>query len=220
MNASVVIVAAGKGKRLGGVDKAFLKIHGKEMLLYSLRVFLSISYTKEIIVVLNNGNMSRAKKIIKNEKVKFALGGDTRADSVRNGVEKATFPFVIVHDAARPFVTRELIEELVNGIGNADAAIPVLSVKPTIKEVEGGFVKKTLDRSKLVTVQTPQIFKRSRLLDAYEKTSTDDITDEATLIERIGGKVKVVKGLEENIKVTTPFDLIVLEGIIKKWNGR
>jgi 2-C-methyl-D-erythritol 4-phosphate cytidylyltransferase len=220
MNVCVVLVAAGKGKRLGGVDKAFLRIHGKEMLLYSLSVFLSISYVKEIIVVLNNGNISRAKRIIKNEKVRFAFGGDTRADSVRNGIEKATSSLVMVHDAARPFVTRELIEKLVSSIGNADAVIPVLSVKPTIKEVEEGFVKKTLDRSKLVTVQTPQLFKRSRLLDAYEKISTDGITDEATLIERIGGKVKVVKGLEENIKVTTPFDLIVLEGIIKKWNGK
>ncbi len=218
MEISAVLVAAGKGKRLGGIDKAFIKIRGKEAILYSLDVFLSFSYVKEVIVVLNKGNMEKAKKFIDNEKVKFVLGGRTRAESVKNGVVLAKSPFVMVHDAARPFITNSLLRRITDGIEKADAVIPVLKVKPTIKQTESGFVKTTLNRENLVLVQTPQFFRREQLLRAYNKLSLDSITDEATLIEKMGGKVKVVCGMEENIKITTPFDLIILEGIIGKWN--
>ncbi len=221
MEISVVLVAAGKGKRLGGIDKSFIKIRGKEAILYSLNVFLSFPNVKEIIVVLNSENIKKARKLISDEKVKFVLGGDTRAESVKNGVMQAKLPFVMVHDAARPFITDNLLRRIADGMKETDAVIPVLKVKPTIKQVEDGFVKTTLSRESLVLVQTPQFFRREQLLKAYDGLSLNgSITDEAMLIEKMGGRIKVVNGMEENIKITTPFDLIILEGIIGKWNGK
>ena len=218
MDISVILVAAGRGKRLGGVDKAFVKIKGREVILYSLNVFLSMSSVKEIIVVLNDSNINKARTLIKNEKVSFVLGGKTRAESVKNGVMASHFPFVMVHDAARPFIRKEFVERIVSSMGDADAVIPVLKVKPTVKYVEDGFVKETLNREKLVFVQTPQFFKKDALINAYKKVPLSGITDESMLIEKAGGRVKVTEGIEENLKITTPFDLIVLESIIKKWN--
>ncbi len=218
MDISVILVAAGRGKRLGGVDKAFVKIKGREVILYSLNVFLSMRSVKEIIIVLNDSNINKAKVLIKNDKVRFVLGGKTRAESVKNGVMVSRFPFILVHDAARPFIRKEFVEHIISSIGDADAVIPVLKVKPTVKYVENGFVKETLNREKLVFVQTPQFFKKDALINAYEKVPLSGITDESMLIEKTGGRVKVTEGIEENLKITTPFDLIVLEGIIKKWN--
>ncbi len=217
MNVSVVVVAAGKGKRLGGVDKAFVKLKGKPILLYSVEKFLSVPEISEIVIVVNSQNEPKAKALLKNSKIKFAKGGKTRAESVRNGVEKTSGEFVMIHDAARPFITKNLILELIEEIKFYDAVIPVLPVKPTIKEVEDGFVKRTLPREKLFTVQTPQVFKKEKLLKAYESVPLEGATDEAMLIERLGGTVKAVKGIEENIKVTTPFDLILLKSIMEKW---
>ncbi len=220
MDISVVLVAAGRGERLGGTDKAFIKIRGKELVLYSLKTFLSFEQIKEVIVVLNEENIEKAKNIVKNNKVHFVLGGKTRAESVRNGIMKSQYSFIMVHDAARPFITKDLLERIVGALSDAGAVIPVLNIKPTIKETENGIVKKTLNREKLVSVQTPQLFKKNLLLKSYNRFTLDGVTDEAMLIEKMGEQVRVVKGIEENIKITTPFDLIVLEGIIKKWNGK
>ncbi len=217
MDVSVVIVAAGKGKRLGGVDKAFIKLKGKPILLYSVEKFLSVPEVFEIVVVVSSQNKSKAKTLFKNSGIRFAIGGETRAESVRNGVRKTSGKFVMIHDAARPFVTKGLILKLIEEVKFSDAVIPVLPVKPTIKEVENNYVKRTLDRGKLFAVQTPQIFKREKLIKAYESVPLEGATDEAMLIERIGGTVKTVKGIEENIKITTPFDLILLKSIMEKW---
>ena len=217
MNVSVVIVAAGKGKRLGGVDKAFIKIKGKPILFYSVEKFLSVPEVSEIVVVVNSQNESKARAFLKNSGIRFATGGETRAESVRNGVNKTSGEFVMIHDAVRPFITKSLILKLIEEIKSSDAVIPVLPVKPTIKEVENGFVKRTLPREKLFTVQTPQIFKKEKLLKAYKLVPIEGATDEAMLVERIGGTVKTVRGIEENIKITTPFDLILLKSIMEKW---
>ncbi len=217
MNVSVVIVAAGKGKRLGGVDKAFIKIKGKPILFYSVEKFLSVPEVSEIVVVVNSQNESKARAFLKNSGIRFATGGKTRAESVRNGVNETSGEFVMIHDAARPFITKSLILKLIEEIKSSDAVIPVLPVKPTIKEVENGFVKRTLPREKLFTVQTPQIFKKEKLLKAYKLVPLEGATDEAMLVERIGGTVKTVRGIEENIKITTPFDLILLKSIMEKW---
>ncbi len=220
MNISVVLVAAGRGERLDGTDKAFIKIRGKELVLYSLNTFLTFEPVKEVILVLNKKNLPKAKSLVKNSRVRFVLGGRTRAESVKKGVMETRNSFVMIHDAARPFITESLLERITKALSSADAVIPTLNIKPTIKETENGFVKRTLNREKLVSVQTPQLFKKELLLKAYERISLNGATDEAVLIEKIGEQIKVVKGIEENIKITTPFDLIILEGIIKKWNGR
>ena len=216
MDISLIIVAAGFGRRLGGVDKAFVKVAGKEIILYSFETFEKVPQIKAKIIVVNKENVDKAKSVFHGKNVKFVFGGSIRAESVKNGVLAAKERFVMVHDAARPFVSVFLIERLINTLKNADSVIPTLKVKPTIKVVENSFVSKTLDRNTLAVVQTPQLFRKEQLLSAYEKfTDLSGITDESMLIEKLGKRVRVVEGEETNLKITTPLDLIVAKEIIK-----
>ena len=220
LSASAIIVAAGRGKRMGGIDKSFIKLRGTPIIKYSFDCLYRYKYIKEIIIVMNEKNIDKGKELFKSYNVKIVLGGNTRAESAKRGVMQAREEFVLIHDAVRPFITQKLLNEIFFAIKDADAVIPGIPVKSTIKKInDASFVEETLKRDKLVKVQTPELFKRNVLLDAYKKYPINDITDEAMLIERMQGKVKVVKGLEENIKITTPFDLILMEGIINKWNS-
>ena len=219
LSASAVIVAAGRGKRMGDVDKSFIKLRGIPIIKYSFDCLYQYKYIKEIIIVMNKENIDKGKELFKSYDVKIVLGGNTRAESAKQGVLQAKEEFVLIHDAVRPFITPKLLSEIFFAIKDADAVITGIPVKPTIKKInDDSFVEETLRREKLVKVQTPELFKRNVLLDAYEKYPLNDVTDEAMLIERMQRRVKVVKGLEENIKITTPFDLILMEGIINKWN--
>ena len=216
MDISLIIVAAGFGRRLGGVDKAFVKIAGKEIILHSFETFEKVPQIKEKIIVVNKENVDKAKSVFHGKNVKFVLGGSIRAESVKNGVLVAKENFVMVHDAARPFVSVSLIERVINALKGADSVIPTLKVKPTIKVVEDGFVFRTLKRDTLAVVQTPQLFRKEQLLSAYEKfTDLSGITDESMLIEKLGKRVRVVEGEEKNLKITTPLDLIVSKEIVK-----
>ena len=216
MDISLIIVAAGFGRRLGGVDKAFVKIAGKEIILYSFETFEKVSQIKEKIIVVNKENVDKAKSVFHGKNVKFVFGGRIRAESVKNGVLVAKENFVMVHDAARPFVSVPLIERIINALKGADSVIPTLKVKPTIKIVENSFVSRTLKRDTLAVVQTPQLFRKEQLLFAYEKfTDLSGITDESMLIEKLGRRVRVVEGEETNLKITTPLDLIIAKEIIK-----
>ncbi len=216
MDISLIIVAAGFGRRLGGVDKAFVKIAGKEIILYSFETFEKVPQIKEKIIVVNKENVDKAKNVFRGKNVKFVFGGRLRAESVKNGVLIAKKNFVMVHDAARPFVSLPLIERIIDALKDADSVIPALKVKPTIKIVENSFVSRTLKRDTLVVVQTPQLFRKEQLLSAYEKfADLSGITDESMLIEKLGKPVRVVEGEEKNLKITTPLDLIVAEEIIK-----
>ena len=216
MDISLIIVAAGFGRRLGGVDKAFVKIAGKEIILYSFETFEKVPQIKEKIIVVNKENANKAKSVFHGKNVKFVFGGSIRAESVKNGVLVAKENFVMVHDAARPFVSVSLIERVINALKGADSVIPTLKVKPTIKVVEDGFVFRTLKRDTLAVVQTPQLFRKEQLLSAYEKfTDLSGITDESMLIEKLGRRVRVVEGEEKNLKITTPLDLIVAREIVK-----
>lgn len=216
MDISLIIVAAGFGRRLGGVDKAFVKIAGKEIILYSFETFEKVPQIKEKIIVVNKENVDKAKSVFHGKNVKFVFGGSIRAESVKNGVLVAKENFVMVHDAARPFVSVSLIERVINALKGADSVIPTLKVKPTIKVVEDGFVFRTLKRDTLAVVQTPQLFRKEQLLSAYEKfTDLSGITDESMLIEKLGKRVRVVEGEEKNLKITTPLDLIVSKEIVK-----
>ena len=216
MDISLIIVAAGFGRRLGGVDKAFVKIAGKEIILYSFETFEKVPQIKEKIIVVNKENVDKAKSVFHGKNVKFVFGGSIRAESVKNGVLVAKENFVMVHDAARPFVSVSLIERVINALKDTDSVIPTLKVKPTIKVVEDGFVFRTLKRDTLAVVQTPQLFRKEQLLSAYEKfTDLSGITDESMLIEKLGKRVRVVEGEEKNLKITTPLDLIVAREIVK-----
>jgi 2-C-methyl-D-erythritol 4-phosphate cytidylyltransferase len=221
---SVIVLAAGKGQRLKSrVSKPLVKVGTKPLLAYSLKAFARNPRVNEIIVVVSQSNARAVSVMLKDfhpAKIKkIILGGKRRQDSVSNGLKSldAKADLVIIHDAARPFITKEMIDNIMREASEAGAAIAAVPVKATIKEVSGDYVKKSLERSSLWEIQTPQVFKRSLIQQAYERFGKCDVTDDAMLVERMGVKPRVVYGSYTNIKVTTPEDLVIAEAIAKKW---
>lgn len=217
MEVSAVIVGAGKGKRMGGVSKAFLILNGEPIINYSIRVLLEVPFIKEIIVVLSKGDIKRKEKLISDKKIRYIEGGTERSLSVKNGVLEAKYPFVLIHDAVRPIISKEFVEEIINSLEDGfKGVIPGVREKNTVKFVNKNLVEKTILREGLYEIQTPQFFERKVLKEAYNKLNIDEATDESYLVELLGHKVKFVLGKEENIKITTPFDLFIAEQVIKK----
>jgi 2-C-methyl-D-erythritol 4-phosphate cytidylyltransferase len=212
---SAVIVAAGKGKRFGSA-KQFTLLHGKPLLEWSLEKFEGHPDVDEIVLVLPDEKkkaayLGRGRKVIA-----VVVGGPRRQDSVCRGVE-ALDPdqagIVLVHDGARPLVSRALISRVIEETQRKGAAIPVVPVEETVKEVDKARVVRTLDRERLYRVQTPQGFLYPVLKKALERAREEGYwgTDEAMLLERTGETVAVVPGDPRNIKITTPLDLKVAE---------
>jgi 2-C-methyl-D-erythritol 4-phosphate cytidylyltransferase len=223
---TVLIPAAGMGKRMGkAVAKQFLPLGDKPMLAHTLLVFQRASEIDEIIPILSEEDMETCLRDIIEQyhitKVKtLVVGGKERQDSVANGLQKLEkdTSVVMVHDGVRPFVTNEMIRETVELAKKGECVVVGVPIKDTIKEVDGKMiVRNTLERSRLWAIQTPQAFPVKILKRAYEQSYTSNTcgTDDATLVERAGGKVRVIMGSYDNIKITTPEDLIVAEEILK-----
>lgn len=219
---SAILVGAGKGKRLSSsFPKAFIKIGGKEVFYYSLLKF----YRKvdEIILVFPEGYVEKWKKILVKEfpEIKIISGGKERYNSVKNGLDimENQNGIVLIHDVARPFFSENLIKRVIEGAEKYGACIPSIEVKDTLKQIEGDFVIKTLDREKIFAVQTPQGFKIEIIKEAYKEAEKKNVfgSDDASIVERIGVKVYSVKGEVENIKITYPFDLRIAEIVVRKW---
>lgn len=216
MTISVIIVAAGSSKRMkGNVNKPYLRLRGFPVLYYSISRFLKIKKISEIIVVIRKKDKKSLHYLIKKYKfknVKVIFGGKIRQDSVFNGLKAVSkgCKIVLIHDAARPFVSKELISSLIKNAAKFNAVIPVLPIKETVKRSsDRKFIDATLDRNKLFLAQTPQVFDRELILNAYKKAYKENIygTDDAMLVERLGNPVKIVLGEEKNIKITTKDDL-------------
>lgn len=214
-----IIVGAGSSHRMG-VDKLFLPLAGKPLLAWSVDVFQDYELLDYIVLVLNEDNLDFGKKLVAERcwhKVsEICLGGERRQDSVAQGLMRLDkCGWVIVHDGARPFLTKILIEDglkMARITGASAAAVPV---KDTIKmSDEDGIVMDTLERQWLWAVQTPQIFRFDVIMNAHRQIS-QDVTDDATLVEKAGYRVKLYTGLYNNIKITTPDDLILAEAIAK-----
>lgn len=221
MKISAIIAAAGRGKRFNnGTDKAFLSINGTPIILMSLQVLLSIPDIDEIIITLNRENIGKAEEHLRFKGVSFEEGGNERVLSVRNAIFKSKNDFVLIHDAARPLINKSFVESIIRAFDdNIDGVIPVIPVRSTIKEKDNNdFIRKTIPRESLVEVQTPQFLRKDMLLKAYMSDTFDSsATDEAALLESIGGRIKAVVGLEENIKVTTAFDFFLIGKILEQW---
>ena len=217
--AVALIVAAGSGERLGAeVPKAWVPLAGRPMLAYSVEALSATSAVEQIVVAVPAGSLASAAGETGVEVVAVE-GGSSRSDSVRRALAAAgPGSPVLVHDAARPLVSAALAESVIAALESdpaADAAIAAAPVTDTIKRAgrEGGAVRETLDRGELWSVQTPQVFRREaleRALDADSETLAA-ATDDASLVERSGGRVIVVPAPAGNLKVTTPFDLRVAE---------
>lgn len=207
---TALVVAAGRGERLGGdapTPKAFVLLAGKPLLQWSVDVLLEV--VDQVVVALPEGYEPP-------EGCLGVTGGEQRSQSVRNALAAApTGDPVLVHDAARPFLTARIVRDCIDGLVGADAAIAATPVVDTIKAGDR-FVQRTLDRSELWSVQTPQAFHRAVLERALDQ---DDAvlaaaTDDASLVETQGGRVRLVPAPASNFKVTTPEDLRLAESLL------
>jgi 2-C-methyl-D-erythritol 4-phosphate cytidylyltransferase len=233
MYVTAIVLAAGKGLRLKSkISKPLIKIDSKPLIIYSLNTLSNHPYIKDIIVVANRRNLQDIRNKIKRyriDKIKdVVLGGEVRLASVVNGLRAIDnhTDLVLIHDGVRPFIDRDIISSVIKTAKSYGAAIVGVPVKATIKEVLGSrfsvlgdfVVKKTLNRNNLWEIQTPQVFKKDLILKAYNKFGDMDVTDDAMLVEKLGVKVRVVLGNYMNIKITTPEDLVLAEGLVHKWN--
>jgi 2-C-methyl-D-erythritol 4-phosphate cytidylyltransferase len=216
---SVIIVAAGRGKRFGS-SKQFALLKGKSVLDWCLEKFEANKNVAEIILVLRDENL-RGKYLRRYHKiVDVARGGERRQDSVLSGLrridpEKADI--ILVHDGVRPLVEQDLIDRVIAAVQEKGAVVPAIPLEETIKLIEKQEVKKTLDREKLFRIQTPQGFIYRILKHALDKAKDDKFygTDEASLVERTGKRVSVVAGDPKNIKITSREDLKIAEALIE-----
>ncbi len=219
---SVVLLAAGKGKRFGAkVPKPLYILGRKPLIRYSLERFQHCRPVNEIVIVASRQNISEIRGIVRScrfTKVSaIVLGGARRQDSVFNGLQKIRRQarIVVIHDCARPFVCDQMIKRAVAKALTLGACVVAVEPKATIKQVKGGIIEKTLDRSCLLEVQTPQAFRKELLLRAFKKFSKHNVTDDASLVEKIGARVGIVRGSYDNIKITTPEDIAVANSILR-----
>ena len=208
-----IIVAAGRGKRLGSsLPKQFLKVRGRTILEMSVEAFEQNKYVDEIFVAANADYCELTEKLCRgfSKLKKIVAGGAEREDSVRAALDclRGENGIVLVHDAARPFVSEAVINAVIEGTADFGAAIPTVPAKDTIRQVDGTG-SRTLQRETLACVQTPQGFRISLLKHAFEKTQAEGFlgTDDASLVERMGINISMVQGEDANRKITTREDL-------------
>jgi 2-C-methyl-D-erythritol 4-phosphate cytidylyltransferase len=227
-----IVPASGIGKRFGhGTHKTFFNFNGKPLIIWALETLESVEEIVEIIPVLKIDDMEKGTKLFEEyglSKIKkISPGGKERQDSVYNGLKliKDENSIILIHDGVRPLVERFLVEEIIRQMllilqnkERYDGVILGVPLKDTIKESENGLVKKTLKRDSLWAIQTPQIFPYNTIISAYKKAMEERFysTDDAGLVERYGGMVKIIMGSYRNIKITTPEDLAIAENFCQK----
>ncbi|MGM9988769.1 MAG: 2-C-methyl-D-erythritol 4-phosphate cytidylyltransferase [Bacillaceae bacterium] len=219
---TVIIPAAGSGKRMGASqNKLFLQLGNVPIIVHTVKQFLKDEACVQIRLVINFQEKAIFEELMKTyaltEKVVLIEGGSERQESVYKGMQgDFQTDYVLVHDGARPFVSMEIINRVIEGIQMEGAATCGVPVKDTIKRVQNGIIEETMDRSLLWAIQTPQGFVHKDLLHAHEQAAEQGflVTDDASLIEWAGKKVCVVMGDYRNIKVTTPEDLIIGESFL------
>lgn len=214
-----IIPAAGSGSRIGGqISKQFIEIAGAPILIHTIRRFDACQDIDRICIALPpdaSAFRSRIAEFGLARPVTFVVGGNERSDSIRNALDaiaEFTPEIVAIHDAVRPFVTPELISEVVARARSTGAAIAAQPATDTIKEVESGVVVRTLDRSRIFRAQTPQAFRYDLIRRANDEAHRAGIeraslTDDSILVERLGVNVSIVEGPESNVKITTAGDL-------------
>lgn len=219
-----VIVAAGTGSRMmAGINKVFLPIFHQEMLCYTIEAFEASPLISNIILVTGERDTARCHELAEQrhyQKLKHILsGGASRRQSVFAGLKACCADFVCIHDGARALITPEEIEKVLKDAFQFQAAALGVCVKDTLKDVdENGFIQGTIDRERTYQIQTPQVFRRDKILYFHEKADKYNIqvTDDCALAEHFGMRVKVTKGSYENIKLTTPEDIFIAEKILKR----
>ncbi len=224
MQVDAIIAAGGQGKRMNrGISKQFLNLKGHPILYYTLNKFENMNIIKSIILVTGACDMDYTRNNVIDrygfKKIKMVEGGEKRQDSVYNGLRELSpqTDIVVIHDGVRPFVSTKLIKNSITAAEKYKAVGVAVPVKDTIKTVgNGNIIKNTPDRSALWAIQTPQSFDYGLVMEAYERAMHDGFygTDDTVLVERMGLPVKVIEGAYENIKITTPEDMIFAETFV------
>lgn len=216
----VVIAAAGSSQRMSGRDKIFVPLCGKPLIAHTVEVFEKDALIDGIVLVLSENNLAQGQTLVREQRwqkiVAICPGGLRRQDSVAEGLSKLEIcQWVIIHDGARPCLTPELVQRGIEEAQHTGAAIAAVPVKDTIKRVAvDGVIRDTPDRSSLWVAQTPQVFRRDIIREAYCQAE-GEVSDDAALVEKLGYQVKVYFGSYDNIKVTTPGDLVLAEAILR-----
>ena len=220
---SAVIVAAGSARMMEGIDKVLAPLGELPVLVHTIYSFQDCPRFDEIVVVTREDLLVEVSRICKDfqlDKVsKVVVGGRERTDSVLAGLREVRpdADLIAIHDGARPLAPQQVLEEVVERAAETGAAAPAIPVTDTVKRAREGLIEETVDRSELWTVQTPQVFEAGLIRAAVEKAVVDgeSLTDECGAVERLGMKVSLTTGSKENIKITTPFDLILGEAILE-----
>lgn len=220
-NYALVIPAGGTGKRLGAdVPKQFLKLNGKEILLWTLDAFNIKNKPKEVIISCHKDWVEEAKGLTNGHPLNISIivGGKTRAESVFKALKQVKgSKYVLVHDSVRPIVSENLINNILQNLEIKKAVIPAIPVSDTIKIVEDQTISSTPNRKNLYAAQTPQAFELEMLIEANEFLSKENIefTDDASIVENYGKKVSIIDGEIENIKITRPLDIQIAKILLK-----
>lgn len=221
MKKIAIIVAGGTGQRMGSVvPKQFLEIEGKAILLHTIDQFTAAFSDIELVIVLPQGYIQEGQTLLAqngyNKNIQFVAGGETRFQSVKNGLNKVSKDAIVfVHDAVRCLLTPALIQRCYQQAAEKGSAIPAVSATDTVRLIQGtGHV--LLDRENVMLIQTPQTFQADLLLEAFKQDYVPEFTDEANVVEANGKSVYLVDGEFENIKITRPLDLAIAAYILAK----
>jgi 2-C-methyl-D-erythritol 4-phosphate cytidylyltransferase len=214
---AAIIVAAGESRRMNGIDKVLAPLAGRPVISHVLSAFDSCKSIGQIVLVVNQKSLEACRKLIAglSTPVDVCLGGKRRQDSVAAGLKRLKdCDWVVIHDGARPLITKALIEDGLEAAKETGAAVAAVPVTDTIKIAgDDRIVHQTPPRQNLWAVQTPQVFLPGIITKAYQQAK-GEVTDDATLVEQAGYKVKLYMGSYDNIKITTPQDLLIAEALI------
>jgi 2-C-methyl-D-erythritol 4-phosphate cytidylyltransferase len=221
----VIIVAGGRGKRMGGdIPKQFLPLKGRPLLMHTILLFFQFDSKLKIILTLPKEHLDYWELICKENQFsiphKVVVGGETRFESVKNGLSAVDHSdgVVAIHDGVRPMVSNDTIERCFDCARKLGTAVPVITIMDSIR-MKDKRSSVPVDRNQYYIVQTPQIFKIEMLLKAYQQNYSADFTDDASVVEKSGVKIELVEGNRENIKITTPLDMIMAETFLNKTYG-
>ena len=223
MKRYLIVVAGGKGTRMGGeMPKQFQLLGGKPLVMVTLERLNAIDPAMQLILVLPAQHIELWKQLCKEHSFAVPLilaqGGSTRFHSVQNGlaqVDDMEDALVGVHDGVRPFVSPKVLDECFSRAWTDGAAIPMIDLQDSLRHIVGSDATEVVPRDRYRLVQTPQVFKLSLLRRAYEQRFVESFTDDASVVEALGEKVSGVDGNRENIKITTPFDMLVAKTLME-----
>ena len=219
---SAVVVAAGSARRMEGIDKVLAPLGGVPVLVHTLRAFQQCPRITQVVVVTREDLLVEVADLCRDfaltKVTKVVKGGAERIHSVQAGLNEVRedAELIAIHDGARPLLPPQVLEEVLQTAARTGAAAPAVPVTDTVKRAQDGLAVETVDRSTLFAVQTPQVFQADLIRAAVHKALEDGevLTDDCAAVERLGMKVSLTRGSRENLKLTTPFDLVVGEAVL------